>query len=58
MSKKFPIKMIALSSLLATPFVLLTSCDSGPVNTGGESDFDLGTRFDADTLAASAGEIA
>ena len=50
--------MITLSSLLATPFVLLTSCDSGPVNTGGESDFDLGTRFDADTLAASSGEKA
>ncbi len=56
MSKKIHLTLAAASAMMAIPFLGLTSCDSGPVNTGGASSFELGTRFDADELVANAAD--
>jgi len=58
MYRKFSLSIVATSSLLVIPFLGLTSCDSGPVNTGGSSNFELGTRFDLAELTADSNAIA
>jgi len=58
MSKKISLNLVAASTILAVPFLGLNSCDSGPVDTSGESDFDLGTRFDGALLSANPTGIA
>jgi len=57
MSKKTPL-LIAASAMMAIPFLALNSCDSGPVDTDGESNFELGARYDQATLEANTGGTA
>ncbi|MGJ8655550.1 MAG: hypothetical protein ACSHX6_03790 [Akkermansiaceae bacterium] len=57
MSKKIPLTLATASAMMAIPFLGLTSCDSGPVDTGGASSFDLGNRYDEETLTANAGAV-
>ncbi len=43
-----------MSAFVAIPIFGLTSCDSGEVDTGGNSVFEFGPRFDPDVLDLSA----
>lgn len=54
MSKNTPLLVVA-SAMMALPFLTLSSCDSGAPDNSGESDFDLGTRFDEEALIANSG---
>jgi len=50
MSKKNQITLATASVVIAIPFLGLTSCDSGEVNTEGVGSFELGDRFDEEEL--------
>ncbi len=45
--------LLTASAMMAIPLLSLTSCDSEPPNTGGSSTFELGNRYDQDTLAVN-----
>ena len=57
MSKKISCRLITASTVLTLASVSLTSCDSGPVNTAGSANFELGNRYDAALLAANSTDI-